>query len=85
MRRYGMTPLLGVEVTEARQPGSTHLLTCPACGKTRYTDSRFMEQLVQAQAWLAAESPNSVEILGPACTPCYAVMEVRVLASGGGE
>lgn len=70
---------VGVETTPTRQPDSTHMFLCPLCEDRCYADRRFMERIVAAQAWLATLPPNSIEILGPACEPCHAVMEVHVL------
>ncbi len=70
---------VGVEATKERMPDSTHLFVCPECGDTCYTDRRFMERIVTIQAYLATMPPNSITILGMACDPCHAVMEVHVL------
>jgi len=68
-----------ITFTETRQSDSTHMLLCPICGDRYYTDRRYMERIVLAQTFLATLPPNSIEILGPACEPCHAVMGVNVL------
>jgi hypothetical protein len=69
----------GVETTEERLPTSLFLFECPICKAHLYADSRYQKWIVQVEAYAAAIGFKSLQILGLACEPCNAVMEVHPL------
>ena len=78
---FDMLDAEGVTVTEERLSGSLYMFVCPECHAHSYADSSYQKWLVQVEAYAAAIGFRSLQILGMACKPCHAVMDVQRLES----
>lgn len=68
-----------VEPSKHRLASSTHVWVCPICKKRLYVDKSFKEQMDKAQSLIDSLGKSSIELAGPCCEDCYAVMEVHAL------